>query len=57
MDTVTIRIPLVKKQIACCECRYFHETAVFNDAVCLFHQKLIKDVSLTCKPKKSWKAK
>jgi hypothetical protein len=44
MDTVTIRIPLVKKQIACCECRYFH-TTIFGDSLCLFHQNLTKDVS------------
>jgi hypothetical protein len=56
MDTVTIRIPLVKKQIACCECRYFH-TSYLDDKLCLFRQDLIKNVSLTCKPKKSWKAR
>ena len=57
---MTVKIPLIKKSIACVECRYF---AIYKEenrrrlGYCNLKRAPTKDAALECRPKKSWKKK
>ena len=55
-----IKIPLVKKSIACRECKFFRtvkEEAGAETGRCDLWEMPTEKIALKCRPKKSWKAK
>ena len=59
-DIITIKIPLIKKSIACVDCKYYgvlKETNGKRPGYCARLHSYTSEVGLTCKPKKSWKIK